>query len=207
EGRWDWGVRRRAAGWAGGGTTVVKSSEVTPASTAALIEAADASGAFPPGVINLVHGPGEPMGEALVDHPGVDKISFTGSTATGIRIMERAAKRLAKVSLECGAKSPASIVPAADLERCLDAVPSGVFMYAGQSCTACTRLIAHESLHDRVVAGVVARTKALPMGDPLDPAVLVGPMASRKHYDKAGGYIRLGLSDGGGPGAGGGPLA
>src|SRR5262249_11163697 len=191
EGRWDWGVRRRAAGWAGGGTTVHSSSEVPPASTAALIEAADASGAFPAGVINLVHGPGDPTGEALVDHPGVDKISFTGSTATGIRIMERAAKRLAKVSLECGGQVPGPILPDADLDRCLDAVTYGAFMYAGQSCTACTRLIVHESLHDRVVAGVVARTKALKIGDPLDPAVLVGPMASRKQYEKAADYIRL----------------
>ena len=193
----DLAVRKLGAALAAGCTTVVKSSEVTPASTAALIEAADANRAFPAGVINLVHGPGEPTGEALVDHPGVDKISFTGSTATGIRIMERAAKRLAKVSLECGGKFPALIMPDADLERCLDAVTYGAFMYAGQSCTACTRLIVHESLHDRVVAGVVARTKALKIGDPLDPAVLVGPMASRKQYDKAAGYIRLGLSEGG----------
>ena len=193
----DLAVRKLGAALAAGCTTVVKSSEITPASTAALIETAHATGAFPPGVINLVHGPGNPTGEALVDHPGVDKISFTGSTATGIRIMERAAKRLAKVSLECGGKFPALIMPDADLERCLDAVTYGAFMYAGQSCTACTRLIVHESLHDRVVEGVVARTKQLPIGDPLDPAVLVGPMASRKQYDKAVSYIRLGLAEGG----------
>jgi acyl-CoA reductase-like NAD-dependent aldehyde dehydrogenase len=193
----DLAVRKLGAALAAGCTTVVKSSEITPASTAALIETAHATGAFPPGVINLVHGPGNPTGEALVDHPGVDKISFTGSTATGIRIMERAARRLAKVSLECGGKFPALIMPDADLERCLDAVTYGAFMYAGQSCTACTRLIVHESLHDRVVEGVVARTRALPIGDPLDPAVLVGPMASRKQYDKAAGYIRLGLAEGG----------
>ena len=201
----DLAVRKLGAALAAGCTTVVKSSEVTPASTAALIEAADASGAFPAGVINLVHGPGDPTGEALVDHTGVDKISFTGSTATGIRIMERAAKRLAKVSLECGGKFPALIMPDADLERCLDAVTYGAFMYAGQSCTACTRLVVHDSLHDRVVEGVVARTKALKVGDPLDPNVLVGPMASRKQYDKAAGYIRLGLSEGGRAIAGGDP--
>jgi aldehyde dehydrogenase (NAD+) len=198
-------VRKLGAALAAGCTAVVKSSEITPASTAALIETADASGAFPAGVINLVHGPGDPTGEALVDHPGVDKISFTGSTTTGIRIMGLAAKRLAKVSLECGGKFPALILPDADLERCLDAVTYGAFMYAGQSCTACTRLIVHESLHDRVVEGVVARTKALPIGDPLDPKVLVGPMASRKQYDKAAGYIRLALSEGGRAAIGGDP--
>jgi len=193
----DLAVRKLGAALAAGCTTVIKSSEVTPASTAALIEVAHQTGAFPSGVINLVHGPGDPTGDALVAHPGVDKISFTGSTATGIRIMERAAKRLAKVSLECGGKFPALIMPDADLERCLDAVTYGAFMYAGQSCTACTRLIVHESLYDRVVEGAVARTRKLPIGDPLDPAVLVGPMASRKQYDKAVGYIRLGLSEGG----------
>ncbi len=191
----DLAVRKLGAALAAGCTTVVKSSEITPASTAALIEVAHDCGVFPRGVINLVHGPGDPTGEALVAHPGVDKISFTGSTATGIRIMERAAKRLAKVSLECGGKFPALIMPDADLERCLDAVTYGAFMYAGQSCTACTRLIVHRSVYDRVVEGVVARTRKLPSGNPLDPAVLVGPMASRKQYDKAVSYIRLGLAE------------
>lgn len=193
----DLAVRKLGAALAAGCATVVKSSEVTPASTAALIEVAHATGAFPRGVINLVHGPGEPTGEALVGHAGVDKISFTGNTATGIRIMKRAAARLAKVSLECGGKFPALIMPDADLERCLDAVTYGAFMYAGQSCTACTRLVVHESVYQRVVEGVVARTKALPMGDPLDPRMLVGPMASRKQFDKAVSYIRLGLEEGG----------
>lgn len=201
----DLAVRKLGAALAAGCTAVVKSSEVTPASTAAVVEVAHETGAFPPGVINLVHGPGDSTGELLVGHPSVDKISFTGSTATGIRIMERAARRLAKVSLECGGKFPAVIMPDADLERCLDAVTYGAFMYAGQSCTACTRLIAHESVHRRVVDGVVERTKGLPIGDPLDPEVLVGPMASRKQYDKAVGYIRLGLEEGGRAAIGGDP--
>ena len=109
----DLAVRKLGAALAAGCTTVVKSSEVTPASTAALIEAVHDSGAFPAGVVNLLSGPGQPTGDALVDHPGVDKISFTGSTATGMRIMERAAKRLAKVSLECGGKFPGH-----HLQRC-----------------------------------------------------------------------------------------
>lgn len=192
----DLAVRKLGAALAAGCTTVVKSSEITPASTAALIEAVHDCGAFPPGVINLLNGPGQPTGDALVDHPGVDKISFTGSTATGMRIMERAAKRLARVSLECGGKFPAIICADADIERCLDAVTYGAFMYGGQSCTACTRLVVDRRLHDRVVEGVVERSRRLPMGDPLDPAVLVGPMASRRQYDKAVSYIRLGLAEG-----------
>jgi acyl-CoA reductase-like NAD-dependent aldehyde dehydrogenase len=192
----DLAVRKLGAALAAGCTSVVKSSEITPASTAVLIEAAHDCGAFPPGVINLVSGPGQPTGDALVDHPGVDKISFTGSTATGIRIMERAAKRLAKVSLECGGKFPAIICADADLERCLDAVTYGAFMYGGQSCTACTRLVVDRRLQGRVVEGVVERSRRLTMGDPMDPKVLVGPMASRKQYDKAVSYIRLGLGEG-----------
>jgi len=192
----DLAVRKLGAALAAGCTAVVKSSEITPASTAALIEAVHDSGAFPAGVVNLLSGPGQPTGDALVDNPGVGKISFTGSTTTGMRIMERAAKRLAKVSLECGGKFPAIITEDADLERCLDAVTYGAFMYGGQSCTACTRLVVDKRLHDRVVEGVVERSRKLPMGDPLDPNMLVGPMASRKQYDKAVSYIRLGLAEG-----------
>lgn len=199
----DLAVRKLGAALAAGCTAVVKSSEVTPASTAALIEAVADCGAFPPGAVNLLSGPGQPTGDALVDHPDVAKISFTGSTATGMRIMERAARRLARVSLECGGKFPAIICADADLERCLDAVTYGAFMYGGQSCTACTRLVVDRRLHDRVVDGVVERSRKLPMGDPLDPKVLVGPMASRRQYDKAVSYIRLGLAEGAKPAIGG----
>ena len=198
----DLAVRKLGAALAAGCTTVVKSSEITPASTAALIEAVHDCGAFPAGVVNLLHGPGDPTGDALVASAGVDKISFTGSTATGIAIMRRAAERLAKVSLECGGKLPALIFPDADLERCLDAVTFGAFM-SGQSCTACTRLIVHRSIYYEVVEGVVARSRQLTVGDPLDPSVLVGPMASRRQYDKTLQYIRLGLEEGGRPAIGG----
>jgi acyl-CoA reductase-like NAD-dependent aldehyde dehydrogenase len=192
----DLAVRKLGAALAAGCTTVIKSSEITPASTSALLEAVDDCGAFPPGVVNLLSGPGQPTGDALVDHPGVDKISFTGSTATGIRIMERAAKRLAKVSLECGGKFPAVICADADFERCLDAVTYGAFMYGGQSCTACTRMIVDRRLYERAIEGVVERSRRLIMGDPLSPKVLVGPMASRKQFDKAVSYIAIGLAEG-----------
>ncbi|HXV23148.1 MAG TPA: aldehyde dehydrogenase family protein [Alphaproteobacteria bacterium] len=198
----DLGVRKLGAALAAGCAVVVKSSEITPASTAALIEAVHDCGAFPSGVVNLVHGAGA-TGEALVASPGLDQISFTGSTATGIAIMRRAADRLVKVSLECGGKLPALIFPDADLERCLDAVTFGAFMYAGQSCTACTRLIVHRSIHSAVVEGVVRRSKRLTIGDPLDPSVLVGPMASRRQYDKTIQYIRWGLEEGARPVIGG----
>ena len=171
----------------------------------ALIEAVHDSGAFPAGVVNLLSGPGQPTGDALVDHPGVDKISFTGSTATGMRIMERAAKRLAKVSLECGGKFPAIISRrrrSRALPRCRDLWRLHVWRAI---LTACTRLVVDKRLHDRVVEGVVERSRRLPMGDPLDPQMLVGPMASRKQYDKAVSYIRLGLAEGAKAAIGGNP--
>src|SRR6266508_5858134 len=121
----------------------------------------------------------------MVNHGDVEKISFTGSTETGIRIMELAARRLAKVSLECGGKAPAIVFADADLDRCADALTYGAFMYAGQSCTACTRLIVHDAVHDELVERIVERSKALPTGDPLDPDVMIGPLASRPQYDKA----------------------
>jgi acyl-CoA reductase-like NAD-dependent aldehyde dehydrogenase len=190
-------VRKLGAALAAGCTTVIKPSELTPASTAFVVELADRTGAFPAGVVNLVHGPGEPTGEALVTHRGVDKIAFTGSTETGMRIMRRAADRLARVSLECGGKAPAVVFADAEMDRCLDALAYGAFMYAGQSCTACTRLIVEDDVYDEVVDGIVARSRALPIGHPMDPAVLVGPMCSREQLERALRYVAIALEDGG----------
>lgn len=192
----DLAVRKIGAALAAGCTAVVKSSEVTPASTASLFEAIHQANCLPPGVLNLIHGPGDPTGEALVAHPDVAKISFTGSTATGMRIMAQAAKRLARVSLECGGKLPALVFNDADLERCLDALTYGAFMYTGQSCTAATRLIVDRALYGRVLEGLVARSRGLKVGDPLDPDVLVGPMASRAQFDRVAAYVDLGLAEG-----------
>lgn len=192
----DLAVRKLGAALAVGCTIVLKPSELTPAATAFLVELAHEAKIFPPGVVNLVHGPGSPTGEEVVGHPGVDKVSFTGSTETGIRIMELAARRLARVSLECGGKAPAVVFADADLDRCIDALTYGTFMYAGQSCSACTRLIVEASVHDQVVEGIIARTRSLRAGDPLDEAVLLGPMASQKQFDKTARYIGIGMSDG-----------
>ena len=184
-------VRKLGAALAAGCSVVIKPSEVTPASTAFVVELAEGLGVFPPGVVNLVHGPGDPTGRALVDHEDVDKVAFTGSTATGIDIMRRAAARLARVSLECGGKAPALVFPDADLDRCLDALTYGAFMYSGQSCTACTRLVVHEDVADEVVSGIAERSASLPTGDPMDPSSLIGPMASRAQYDKAVRYLAI----------------
>jgi aldehyde dehydrogenase (NAD+) len=189
-------LRKLGAALAAGCAVVIKPSELTPASTAFVVELADATGAFPSGVINLVHGPGEPTGAALVAHDGVDKVAFTGSTATGKKIMAAAAARLARVSMECGGKAPALVFPDADMSRTLDALTYGAFMYSGQSCTACTRLIVHDDVYDEVVDGIVERSRALPTGDPMDTSMLIGPMASQAQYDKARRYIDVARSDG-----------
>ena len=189
-------VRKLGAALAAGCAVVIKPSELTPASTALVAELAESTRAFPPGVINLVHGPGSPTGESLVAHPDVDKVAFTGSTATGIVIMRNAAERLARVSMECGGKAPALVFADADMSRALDALTYGAFMYSGQSCTAATRLIVERSVYDEVVDGIVNRSRAMPSGDPMDPSMLVGPMASQAQYDKAKRYIEVARSDG-----------
>lgn len=192
----DLAIRKIGAALAAGCTAVVKSSEITPASTALLFETIHDAKCLPPGVLNLVSGPGNPTGEALVAHPDVAKISFTGSTATGMRIMEAASRRLARVSLECGGKLPAIVFADADIERCLDALSYGAFMYTGQSCTAATRAYVERPLYDRLLAGLVDKSRAMKVGDAMDSSVLVGPMASRVQYERVVKYIDLGLSEG-----------
>ena len=176
----DLAVRKLGAALAAGCTAVVKSSEETPASTEALIRLCEHLPGLPDGVVNLVHGPGRPTGEALVAHPGVDKISFTGSTTTGRRIMEIAARSLKRVSLECGGKAPAIVFADADREKCLDALAYGAFLYTGQSCTAATRILVERSFHNEFVEALAERTEALPVGDPLDERSLVGPLVSER---------------------------
>ncbi len=192
----DLAIRKIGAALAAGCTAVVKSSEITPASTALLFEVIDESKALPPGVLNLVAGPGNPTGEALINHPDIAKISFTGSTATGMRIMEAASRRLAKVSLECGGKLPVLVFSDADVERCLDAVSYGAFMYTGQSCTAATRLYVERSLYPKLLDALVERSRGMKVGDAMDPSVLVGPMASRVQYDRVCKYLDVGASEG-----------
>ncbi len=173
-------VRKLGAALAAGCTAIVKSSEETPASTEALIRLFDDLPGLPPGVVNLVHGPGEPTGAALVAHPGVDKVSFTGSTATGRRIMAAAAGTLKRVSLECGGKAPCLVFADCYLDKALDALSWGAFLYGGQSCTAATRIIVERPLYDEFVERLTTLAEAMPVGDPLDPETLIGPLVSER---------------------------
>jgi acyl-CoA reductase-like NAD-dependent aldehyde dehydrogenase len=193
----DLAVRKLGAALAAGCTVVVKSSEETPASTEALIRLCDALPGLPDGVVNLVHGPGRPTGEGLVAHPGVDKISFTGSTTTGRRVMELASRSLKRISLECGGKAPALVFADADGEKALDALAYGAFLYTGQSCTAATRILIERPIFDEFVAALAARAEALPVGDPLDPGTLIGPLVSERQLERVRPFLESVEAEGG----------
>jgi acyl-CoA reductase-like NAD-dependent aldehyde dehydrogenase len=180
---------------AAGCTVVVKPSEHTPASAlelARLFEEAD----FPPGVYNVVPGFGTPTGRALVRHPGVDKVAFTGSTETGKQVMKDAADHLAKVSLELGGKSPNIIFDDTDLDAAINGVVAGIFAATGQTCMAGSRLFVARHLEDEVVGRLAERARAIRLGDPLDPATEMGPVAFEKQLDKVKHYIELGQQEG-----------
>lgn len=200
----DLAVRKLGAALAAGCTAVVKPSEETPASTEALLRLFEDVPGLPRGVVNMVHGPGVPTGEALVSHPGVDKVSFTGSTATGRRIMQLASGTLKRLSLECGGKAPCLVFEDCYFEKCLDALSYGAFLYGGQSCTAATRIIVQRPLYDEFAAKLVDRAERLPAGDPLDPETLIGPLVSHRQVERVRSFLEGIERDGGTIATGGG---
>ncbi|MEO8079315.1 MAG: 5-carboxymethyl-2-hydroxymuconate semialdehyde dehydrogenase [Caldimonas sp.] len=194
-----WNVPFMTATWkvapclALGNTAVLKMSELSPLSAARLGELALEAG-VPAGVLNLVHGYGSEAGEALVGHPDVRAISFTGSTRTGNRIVQTAG--LKKFSMELGGKSPFVVFADADLERALDAAVFMIFSNNGERCTAGSRILVERSAYAGFVDRFVARARRIAVGDPLDEATIVGPMISRNHLEKVRGYISLGQEEG-----------
>ena len=188
---------------AAGNTVVVKPSEVTPVSTLRLGELCAEAG-FPPGVVNVVTGFGEPTGRALVEHPLVAHIAFTGSTRTGQAIGQAAAARSARVSLELGGKSANIVFADADLDRAANGVLTGIFAAAGQSCTAGSRILVQEDVADEFVAEVARRASRLRLGDPLDDATDVPPLASRAQLERVLEYLEIAEREGARPLTGGG---
>jgi acyl-CoA reductase-like NAD-dependent aldehyde dehydrogenase len=167
---------------AAGCTFVVKPAEQAPASTlefAALVEEAG----FPPGVFNVVTGFGAEAGAPLVAHPDVDKVAFTGATATGREVMKGAAEHLARVSLELGGKSPHIVFADADLDAAANGVVAGIFAATGQTCMAGSRLMVQDSIYDEFLERLSAPARAIRLGDPLDPETEMGPVAFRAHLD------------------------
>src|SRR5205823_2928150 len=156
-----------------------KMSELSPLSADRLGELALEAG-IPPGVLNVVHGYGRTAGEALVRHPDVRGISFTGSTKTGNRIVQNGG--LKKYSMELGGKSPFIVFDDADLDRALDAALITIYGNNGESCTAGSRILVQDSIHDKFVERFVERTNRIKVGDPQDPSVEIGAMITRDHW-------------------------
>jgi 5-carboxymethyl-2-hydroxymuconic-semialdehyde dehydrogenase len=194
-----WNVPFMTATWkvapclAFGNTAVLKMSELSPLTAARLGELALEAG-IPPGVLNLVHGYGKEAGEPLVGHPDVRAISFTGSTATGNRIVKSAG--LKKFSMELGGKSPFVIFEDADLDRALDAAVFMIFSNNGERCTAGSRILVQQSIYADFAAKFASARKRITVGDPLDEKTIVGPMISQAHLAKVRSYIELGPKEG-----------
>jgi len=180
---------------AAGCTVVLKPAEDTPLS-ALLLGRLIAEAGFPAGVVNIVNGRGADAGAALVSHPGIDKISFTGSTDVGRHIIREAAGSLKKVSLELGGKSPVILFGDADLEQAIPGVAMATFFLQGQNCMAGTRIFAHDSIHDRLIEGLAAFASRMTIGPGLDPATQIGPLISARQRARVQGYIADGIASG-----------
>ena len=195
-------VAKIAPALAAGCTVVLKPAEQTPLSAARLGRLIAEAG-FPEGVVNIVTGFGETAGAAIVDHHGVDKVSFTGSTAVGKLIVRNSTGNLKRVTLELGGKSPVIIFADADLAKAIPAAAMGIFLNAGQVCAAGSRLFVHEAVYDQVVEGVQAMAKSLKVGGGLAPDTQMGPLVSQEQLDRVLGYIESGAGEGAAVGVGG----
>jgi betaine-aldehyde dehydrogenase len=179
---------------AAGNAMIFKPSELTPATATRLAEIYIEAG-VPPGVFNVLQGRGT-TGALLAEHPGVAKVSLTGSVATGKRVMRTAADTLKRVTLELGGKSPLLVFDDADLEQAVSAAMLGNFYTQGEICTNCTRVFVQRPLAERFLARLEERTARLRVGDPMDPATEVGALISAAHHDKVLGYIDCGRREG-----------
>ena len=194
-----WNVPFMTATWktapclALGNTAVLKMSEFSPLTAHELGRLALEAG-IPAGVFNVVQGFGASAGNALVQHPDVRAISFTGGTETGHTILARGGVK--KYSMELGGKSPVLVFEDADIERALDAALFTIFSINGERCTAGSRIFVQESIHDAFVTAFAERAERLILGDPEDPATQLGSMITAHHYDKVTGYIRIGIEEG-----------
>ncbi|MDQ2817592.1 MAG: aldehyde dehydrogenase family protein [Candidatus Eremiobacteraeota bacterium] len=191
---------------AAGNTCVLKPAELTPLTALRLAAVMEDVG-FPKGVVNVVLGAGPVVGHALAEHELVDKIAFTGGTRTGRSIMHAATGNLKKISLELGGKSPNIVFADADFETAVDYALFGIFANAGQVCSAGSRLLVQDSLHDRFLARLVERAGKIKVGDGFDPDTEMGPIISRAHQEKVEEYIATGIAEGAAKECGGDRLA
>jgi acyl-CoA reductase-like NAD-dependent aldehyde dehydrogenase len=180
---------------AAGNTCILKPASYTPLTAIRLGELVLEAG-FPPGVVNVVTGPGGSAGAAIAAHPGVGKVALTGETATGQEVMRLAANNVKKVSLELGGKSPNIVFADADLERFGAESPYAVFDNAGQDCCARSRILVERSVHDKVVQHFIDGTKAVVVGDPADERTEVGSLVSQRQRERVVDYIGIGRDEG-----------
>ena len=188
-------LMKLAPALAAGCTVVVKTPELAPLTTALLVQFAFEAG-LPAGVLNLVHGYGPVAGAALSSHPDVDKISFTGSTATGKLVLDAAKSNLKKVSLELGGKSPFVVLPDADLDEAAPAAAVACFGMSGQNCMAATRIFVHTDVFDEFLARLDATIDHLKVGNGFDKSVFIGPLISAQQKEKVLGFIAAGQAEG-----------
>jgi aldehyde dehydrogenase (NAD+) len=184
-----------AAAVAAGCTTVVKPSELSAIQTQIMTECFDAAD-VPAGLINIVTGRGDVVGDVLITHPDVAKVSFTGSTAVGRQIMRNGAETMKRLTLELGGKGPSILLDDADLPTAVPAVLTAGFANNGQACFAGTRILAPRSRLTEVLETIEAVMPTIKVGDPRDPSTTIGPLVSRKQFDRVQGYIRLGREEG-----------
>lgn len=178
-----------------GNTVVFKPAEATPLTAIRLFELLEPLG-LPPGVANLVLGPGETVGARMSEHPDVDKIAFTGGTDTGRAVMRAAATNIKKISLELGGKSPCVVFEDADLETAVDWALFAIFANQGQVCSAGSRLLVQKSIHDRFVERLVERARKIVVGPGMSDGVEMGPLITKEHMERVLGYIEIGKADG-----------
>lgn len=178
-----------------GCTVVIKPASETPLSLLYAARLFKEAG-FPDGVVNVVPGKGSVAGSAMIEHPDVRKVAFTGSTAVGKTVMRQAADQMKSVTLELGGKSPAILLADADLDEAIDGALAGTMYNHGQNCSATTRIFVHRSLYDEVVERLVEKANALTLGDGLQAATDMGPLVSEKQMNTVLGYIEKGKAEG-----------
>jgi acyl-CoA reductase-like NAD-dependent aldehyde dehydrogenase len=181
---------------AAGNTVVMKPAEITPLSTLRIAELMAEVG-FPAGVVNIVPGYGATAGQYLAEHPGVDKIAFTGSTATGRRIVKASAGNLKRVQLELGGKGANIVFEDAFLPAAINGSAFAIFHNQGQACIAGSRLLLHEKIADAFLEGFLKLAASIRVGDPTDPATEMGPLTSRQHQERVLAYCRIAHQEGG----------
>ncbi|SCY10084.1 betaine-aldehyde dehydrogenase [Desulfoluna spongiiphila] len=186
---------KMAPALAAGCTIVMKPSEITPLTTVKITELAEEAG-FPPGVVNLVLGPGEGVGSELAESPDVDLISFTGGIETGKKIIQAASSNVKKIALELGGKNPNIVFSDADFDTALDFAMNAVFFHAGQICSAGARLMVEASIHDRFVSELQKRMEKIQLGNGFDANTQMGPLISEEHRSKIEDYVDLAKKEG-----------